>query len=112
MEKKYDFNYRMDEAGACFTVDTEKFTPELAKSYLEFFSWDYDDEADPLDELMKKYGMQAIKIATSENFNVHGVQGWFEEAEGFPNIDGSSGITLTYVDEYEFDERDLVIKIN
>jgi hypothetical protein len=111
MIKKYDFDYNNGEAGASFTVDTEKFNPELVKAYLEFFSWDYDDEEDPLDELMKKYGMQAIKIATSENFNEHGVKGWFEEAEGFPNIDGSVGIELTYVEEYEFDERSLFVNI-
>jgi hypothetical protein len=112
MIKKYDLDYNNGEAGACFTVDTEKFNPKLVKAYLEFFSWDYDDEADPLDELMKKYGIQAIKIATAENFNDYGVKGWFEEAEGFPNIDGSVGIELTYVAEYEFDEDSLFIKID
>lgn len=112
MIKKYDFDYRMGEAGACFTVDTEKFNPALAKAYLEFFSWSYDEDEDPLDELMKKYGMQAIKIATSENYNEIGVQDWFDEEEGFPRIDGSDGITLTYVAEFEFDERDLSVKID
>ena len=55
MTKKYSFNYNSFDASAEFVVDLEKFTPELARSTLDFFTWRYDEDADPIDEVMKKY---------------------------------------------------------
>ncbi len=107
MIKHYTFNYNFYEAEACFKVDTDKFTDEHAKATLEFFSWDYDKEANPIDEVMKKYAMQAIKIATFNGYNVFGVKEEFNDLEGFYKIDGSSGIELTVISEYEFDEDSL-----
>lgn len=66
MIRHYTFNYNTYDAEACFKVDTEKFKAEDAKLLLEFFTWDYDKEADPIDELMKKYAIKAIWIATAE----------------------------------------------
>lgn len=111
MIKEYTFNYDMFEATAFFIVDTEKFKSEDAKILLEFFTWNYDENADPIDELMKKYAIQAIKIATAENYNDYGVKCWFEENEGFPKIDGSIGIELISVEQYEFDEDKLSVEI-
>lgn len=111
MIRHYTFKYNTYEAEACFKVDTEKFKAEDAKLLLEFFTWDYDKEADPIDELMKKYAMKAIFIATAEDFNERGVKSWFAEQEGYIAIDGSKGVELNFVSAYEFDERalDMVI---
>jgi len=111
MIRHYTFNYNMYDAEACFKVDTEKFKAEDAKLLLEFFTWDYDHEADPIDELMKKYAIKAIWVATSENYNEEGVKSWFDEQEGFIAIDGSQGVELTVVSAYEFDEDYLSITI-
>jgi hypothetical protein len=56
MIKHYTFDYNIYDAQATFKVDTEKFTPEMAQSTLDFFTWDndYDEEEDPVDEVMKK----------------------------------------------------------
>lgn len=110
MKTVYEFNYNSYEATAEFVVDTDIFKPEDAKELLEFFSWDYDEENDPIEELMKKYAMMAIKVATAENYNEYGVQSWFEENEGFIPIDGSKGIILTHIDSYRFDEAVLYFK--
>lgn len=107
MIRHYTFNYNFYEAEACFKVDTERFKEESAKLLLEFFSWKYDKEADPIDELMKKYAIKAIWIATSENYNEEGVKDWFAEQEGFIAIDGSQGVELNLVNAYEFDEDSL-----
>ena len=107
MIKHYTFNYNTYEAEACFKVDTEKFTEKHAKATLEFFLWDYNKEADPIDEVMKKYAMKAIKIATFNGYNVFGVKEEFNNLEGFCKVDGSSGIELNVVSEYEFDEDSL-----
>lgn len=110
--KKYDFDYNYGEAYCSFEVDTEKFTPELANITLEFFDWHYDKDADPVDEVMKKYAMRAIKEATFNGHNTYGVIKDFEEAEGYGRIDGSIGITLISISEYEFEENDLEMKVS
>jgi len=113
MIKKYHFDYDNLEANVTFTVDTEKFTNEHAKSTLDFFTWDYDEDADPIDEVMKKYALEAIKIASANNYTTYGVIKEFNENEGFCKVDGSSGIKLEVVHGYEFDpdKLDVVIKI-
>jgi hypothetical protein len=94
----------MHEAEACFKVDTNKFTNEHAQATLDFFIWDYDKQADPIDEVMKKYAMEAIRIATFNNYNVYGVKREFENNEGFCKVDGSCGIELNVISGYEFNE--------
>ena len=73
--------------------------------------WDYDKDADPIDEVMKKYAMKAIKIATFNGYNVFGVKEEFNDLEGFCKVDGSSGIELNFVSEYEFDEDALYMTV-
>ena len=110
--RHYTFNYNIYDAEACFKVDTEIFKPEDAKELLEFFTWDYDENADPIDELMKKYAMTAIKIATAENYNLLGVQSWFKDQEGFIAVDGSQGVELNLISAYEFDEDALEMTVS
>lgn len=94
----------MNEAEACFKVDTDKFTNEHAQATLDFFTWNYDKEADPIDEVMKKYAMEAIKIATFNDYNLLGVKRAFNDNEGFCKVDGSCGIELNIIHRYEFNE--------
>lgn len=108
--KQYLFNYNWYRASACFEV-SEKLTKEMAKTALDFFTWQYDKSANPIDELLKKYALTAIEVATAEDFNEYGVKCWFEETEGFMAIDGSLGIELKVVDRYNFDEDDLIVEI-
>lgn len=111
MIKKYFFNYDMDRAYCSFTVDTNKFTEEMAKDGLDFFSWRYDKEANAIDELMKKYAIEVIRISSFYSYNASGVINDFNDKEGFFKIDGSMGITLSKVSGYEFEEEDLEITI-
>lgn len=111
MIKSYSFNYNMNDAEVTFYVDTEMYTPEMAKTTLEFFLWDYDSDADPVDEVMKKYAIEAIRIASVNNYNKSGVLLEFMNNEGYHKVDGSAGIILVSVSEFEFDERDLEVKI-
>ncbi|MBL7971733.1 MAG: hypothetical protein JNL03_09445, partial [Prolixibacteraceae bacterium] len=48
MKKRYKFDYDVFEAWVNFDVDTSIFTKEMALATLEFFTWDYDKEADPI----------------------------------------------------------------
>lgn len=112
MIKHYTFDYNMGEAEASFKVDTEVFTDETAKATLEFFTWTYDDEADPIDEVLKKYAIEAIREATFNTYNTKGVIESFKNKEGFSRIDGSNGIELMTVWGYEFYEGYLDMTIN
>lgn len=103
-KREYKFIYDDSEAFANFKVDTEVFTENHAKATLEFFLWDYDEDSDPITEVLKKYALEVIKEATINNFNTPGVIFLFNNKEGFCKLDGSSGITLTCVKYYEFDE--------
>ena len=105
--KNYVFDYDFGKALANFQVDTEKFTKEMANATLEFFTWEYDKKADPVDEVMKKYALKAIQMATENYHNTLGVISDFKNAEGFGEVDGSIGITLTKVELFEFDPDDL-----
>jgi hypothetical protein len=107
MIRKYEFDYGFGEADCSFEVDDSIFTNEFANATLEFFDWFYDKDADPIDEVMKKYAMRAIKEATFNGYNLYGVIGEFDSMEGYSKVDGSYGITLISVSEYEFDESQL-----
>ena len=109
--KKFSFDYRQWEATADFKVDTAIFTNEHANATLEFFDWEYDKDNDPIEEVMKKYAREAIKIASFSNMTVSGVIEEFKELEGFAPIDGSLGITLILIDGIDFDEDDLYCKV-
>jgi len=112
MDKTYTIIYNGCEGKAVFTVDTEKFTAEIAKQTLEFFTWDYDSDADPIAEVMKKYGMAAIKEATFGNWNTQGVISQFDNKEGFYPIDGTCGVKLINVEGYEFYDEDIELSIS
>lgn len=110
MIKTYEYEYDCGEATASFQVDTEVFTEKHAQDTLGFFSWNFDEENDPIDEVMKKYALEAIRMATINNHNISGVKRDFDNLEGFYNIDGKYGITLIYVEGLEFKDHLLDIK--
>lgn len=112
MIKIYDFIYISAwDATVSFEVDTEIFTPEKAKDTLEFFVWDYDKKNDPIDEVMRKYAIEAIKQATFNNYSEEGVIEAFNDNEGYYSIDGSFGIKLTEVTPLSFNDSELSVKI-
>jgi len=108
MIKRYEFEYGCSsDASATFEVDTEKFTPSMANDVLKFFTWNYSKNADPIDEVMKKYAMTAIRLATMNDYNIHGVTNEFDDCDGYYAVDGSKGITLVYCEPYNLDEDEL-----
>ena len=106
MIKKYRIRFSNGDAEARFDVDTDIFTKELANDTLQFFDWEYDTDADPIDEVITKYGKHAIWLATTENVNTVGVIYAFEDSEGYCQVDGKYGITLTYVEGVDLNYDD------
>lgn len=111
MIRQYNFDYNYHEAYASFTVDTKKFKESDAKMLLEFFDWDINEDGNLIDELMTKYALKAIEVATAENCNIRGVKRWFQEQEGFLAVDGSKGVELTSVTHYEFSDDNLEMEV-
>lgn len=111
MKRKYIFDYDMGEATCEFEVDTDLFTKEMAKEFLDFFVWDYEEDNDPIDEAMKKYAFAAFYIGIEGDYNINGVISEFEEKEGFYKVDGSNGIKLLDFENFEFRESLLDVKI-
>lgn len=109
--KIYKFIYGTHEGEIQFEIDTDKFTEEKANDTLTFFIWDYNKKANPINEVMKKYAIQALEFATFNNHNARGVKSDFENYEGFYPVDGSHGIRLIYVEGYNFDENYLNVTI-
>lgn len=110
-KKQYDFNYDFFKAQVRLEVDLETFTVEMANETLTFFHWDYDEEADPIDEVMKKYAMAIIRHTVEKNFHsVSSIKSDFSE-EGFGPVDGTIGITLISFDGFELNENDLEMEV-
>jgi hypothetical protein len=112
MIKKFKFDYDCCEAQAVIKVDTDLFTKQHAQTTLDFFTWDYDEDNDPVEEVLKKYAMEIIRFATKDSLNVYGVKREFENKEGFAKLDGSLGLTLVSFVPYEFDEEKLELTIS
>lgn len=105
-KKRYDFNYDFHKAEVSFEVDLEKFTHEMAMETLEFFSMDYNYDADPIDEVMKKYAMAALRYALVYGvWNTDYLRADFNQ-EGFGSIDGSIGIMLVHIEPFKEDLYD------
>ncbi|WP_378186864.1 DUF2528 family protein [Aquimarina sp. W85] len=104
MKITYEYDYNSLEASAVIEIDTDKLSKKDAKSLLEFFFWNWNKENDIYEELAKKYAWVAIRFATHNEHNLLGVKEDFEEAEGFPPVDGTYGITLLEVEGLHIDE--------
>lgn len=107
--KEFKFQYLNGEAGAFFKVDLDKFTEEMANETLDFFVWDYDENENPIDAVMKKYALRVIEIATDFDYNAYGVKEKWKgfERDGFYEIDGSDGVKLIDAWGYTFKEENL-----
>lgn len=107
MIKKYEYSYNWGDASASLEIDTEKLSADDAKLALNFFTWDYDKDDDPYDELGRLYSIAAMRFATCNDHNTRGVISDFAEAEGFVAVDGSMGITLISADGIDFSDIEL-----
>ena len=107
MINTYEFNYDFYQASCTIEIDTEKFTVKMAKETLTFFVWDYDKEANPIDEVAKKYAMLVIEKAT-QGYSLYDIRN--RQFEGFFSMDGKDGIKLIECESIEFDEEKLTVK--
>lgn len=105
----YKFNYDFSWAVLAFEVDLEKFTEVHARETLEFFSWNYDRTADPIDEVLKKYALEVLRVGgdSSEAGIIHS---WNQE--GFGPINGDIGITLINYEGITYFDDDLEMEVS
>lgn len=108
-KKIYSFNYDFNSAELAFEVDLEKFTELHAKETLEFFSWNYDKDGDPIDEVLKKYALEVLRIGGDLN---HSQIIFYWNQEGFGPINGKIGIKLVDYRGIEFDSDNLEMEVS
>lgn len=111
MKNKYTLNYNYGDAEITFEVDRELFTAEKANIILEFFCWDYDKQADPVEEVLKKYALECFKRSARALFDPgEFLKKEFEDLEGYCKIDGSEGLELISIEQYEFNEDNIYLQ--
>ena len=107
--EKLKYTYGFLEGDVELSLDRKVFTEEVAQEVLNFhedFGAFRDNEDDVLNAC-KKIAYTAFYVASTKSYNTEGVKREFaEELEGFPPLDGSVGITLEYVEGFEFDPFD------
>jgi len=99
MIKRYYFDYD-DNYELVLEVDTLKFKKEHAVELLDFFSWGYDKDANPIDEYLKKIALECYSESSSD-FSIDYI---FKNKEGFPPLDGSTGIKFIKMESIEVEE--------
>lgn len=109
-KKKYKFSYGLGQAELVFEVDSEKFTNELAQETLDFFAWEYDQDEDPVDEVLKKYALEVLRFGSPRASAKGIVRMWNQE--GFAPINGEFGVTLIEYEGFEFLEHDLEMEVS
>ena len=109
--EKLVYTYGFLDGRVELTLNRELFTEDLAKSVLEAHleSETFNKSEDVVLNACKKIAYHAFWVASTQNYNTHGVKTKFEDStlcEGYPCLDGSAGITLEYVEGFEFDPFD------
>ena len=102
MKKIYHFNYDCYNSEVVITIDTHLFTKAKAQSVLDFFDWDYDKKADPIDEAVKKYALHSIWIGMRYDYNLYGVREYInKESEGYIPLGKETGTPYSMSDGYK-----------
>ena len=103
--EKLKYTYGFLEGDVELSLDREVFTEEMAQEILNFHEdfGAFRDNEDDVINACKKIAYTAFYISSTKNLYTNGVKREFESLEGFPPLDGSVGITLNYVEGYEFD---------
>ncbi|GAK96843.1 hypothetical protein JCM19294_1152 [Nonlabens tegetincola] len=108
--------YKYDDwdtcADASFKVDLTVFKKEHALAFLQFYTWDWDEDKCIIEQALRKCAYQAIMIATQKDHNTVGVKRvWNVYSEAYPSIDGSLGIELLNVGLMELEPDNMTLKI-
>lgn len=92
------------------SIDTSIFSGQMVQGCLNFFDWEYDTEEDPYIEYAKKIAQRCFGLSIVHSFDY--IQSHFiEDAEGWPPLDGTYGITLVSLDDLQIDEQDMEVII-
>ena len=115
--EKLVYTYGFLDGRVEMSLNRELFTEDLAKSVLEFHNNNgaFNDSEDIVLNACKKIAYHAFWVASTQNYNTQGVKWQFEDSdlcEGYPCLDGSVGITLEYVEGFEFDPFDFNLEKN
>ena len=117
MKEQLKYTYGFLEGDVELSLDRNVFTEKIAQEILNFhedFGAFRDNEDDVLNAC-KKIAYHAFWVASTQNYNTQEVKTEFEDStlcEGYPCLDGSVGITLEYVEGFEFDPFDFNLEVD
>ena len=81
-------------------------TKDAIKDMVEFWGdWKYklrQNGGDYTKTFIKQLAISALYDVIGESHNLLGVLGYFEESEGWFAMDGSNGIKILFVDDFDF----------
>lgn len=122
-KQKFEIELNWTSATISVEIDfdkTFKFHPEADETYttmesikmmVEFWAeWEKDlkeHDGDYVRLFLKKLAKKAFIVG--HDWNEYGLKSYFEEAEGWSNMDGTHGILITNFDNIEIEFEDLII---
>ena len=110
MKKEFVIDYDCGNGEVVFKIDLGKFK-KVAQVTLDFFSWSYDKEEDPVIEAAKKYAEACMRFAMQEDTDSTPYITQYFEREGFCKVDGSCGILLTSIYYPQIDDSLFSVEI-
>ncbi|MEH0153691.1 DUF2528 family protein [Limibacter armeniacum] len=111
--KEYRCQYDSSYAEVTFEVDTDVFTTESANVLLEYWDWDYDEEADEIEEAIRKWSLECFREAMSRRIdNADQLIDVFDSKPEWPKLDGSIGVKVVNFSPFELREDWLTVDIN
>jgi hypothetical protein len=109
--KRFTFDYDKGESIVSFFVDN-KFTKEMAKAFLDFFSEECDEEDSVIKVALEMVAKRLMNEGTCDPYAcVDSMKREVKQMEGFFLLDGEIGVTLTEFKPYEFQAYNLETKI-
>lgn len=111
-KKIYKFDYDFGKAEVSLEVDLDNFTPEHAQATLTFFTWDFDEDNDPIAEVMKKYALAVLQYSIDYGISSTEILKRDFDLEGFGSINGKIGITLLDFEPFGLNDSDLEMEVS
>lgn len=95
-------------------IDHTPDTEDAMKAMVEFWiDWESHLEANDgnyTKTFVQQLAREAYWIQAEHHVNLKGVIEQFKHREGWTQMDGSFGFTITYVDNFSVDQRDFQVK--
>lgn len=113
MKKTYTVEYGPTGWECTIEIDETPNTLECIKIMVEFWTdWEHRlfiNDDDYVKTFLQQLAREINYIQAEYNYNLIGVKGEFENREGWSKMDGSYGIEIMEIDDFEFSHSEYVV---